>query len=283
MRIGLVFGGGFARGAAQCGFIKGMMEYIKKDDIKLISSSSIGSVNALGFSNNKMDYLEFSYTTTNIASLKNLKLNLKNKIVDEIINYITADGIKLSIPLYISGTCLNDLSTHYFYLDNKTDIDLIRKAINITLTFPFVNGVFKRYKQKFYVDGGATDNIPVYPFKYYDVDLLIILHFYPHYTPPVDLIEKKKNTVIIDIDITAHIDNISTYAFTTNNLNTLFLRGYEEGKRFGEEVLKEYNLDKIREASKEYIKNEIETRKNRKNNINAAIFFNKLQQGRHLG
>ena len=279
----MVFGGGFARGAAQCGFIKGMMEYIDKNDITLISSSSIGSINALGFSNNKMDYLENTYKTTNIASIKNLRLNLKNKIVDDIINYITADGIELSIPLYVSGTCLNDLSTHYFYLDQKTDIEEIRKAINITLTFPFVNGLFKRYNKKFYLDGGATDNIPVYPFKYYDVDLLIILHFYPRYTPPVDLIEKRQNTTIIDIDVSAHIDNISTYAFTQSNLNVLFEKGYEQGKRFGEEVLKEYDIKVINEKSKEYMQKELEVRKNRKNNINAAIFFNKLQQGRHLG
>ena len=204
MKIGLVFGGGFARGAAQAGFIKGMMNFIKEEDIFLVSCSSIGGLNGLAFTNHKFEYLESMYRNSNFQNMKNLKLNLKNRIIDEILEGLLKD-MKITVPLYITGTCLTPISTHYFYVDNKTPFEEISKAINITLTFPFVNGVVRKEYGKLYLDGGGTDNIPAHPFSYNPADVLIILHCYPRYLPPRNIIEKNK--VVIDIDITSHCDD----------------------------------------------------------------------------
>lgn len=50
MKIGLVLGGGFARGAAQAGFLKGLLNYLQPEEIALMSCSSIGAMNGLALS-----------------------------------------------------------------------------------------------------------------------------------------------------------------------------------------------------------------------------------------
>ena len=187
MDIGIVFGGGFARGAAQLGFLRGMLPFLNRSDIKLLSCSSSGALTGLALSADRLDYGEQIYRHTNITSISNLRLNLKNKLVDQVIDSLIKGG-RVDIPLYVTGTCLNTLSTHYFYLDSSKPKEELYEAMNITLTFPFVNGVFRRYGKKFYLDGGATDNIPVYPFLIKHVDLLLILHNYPRYLPPAEIV-----------------------------------------------------------------------------------------------
>ena len=181
MKIGLVLGGGFARGAAQAGFLKGLLNYLKPEEIALMSCSSIGAMNGLALSNDNLDYLEYMYRNSNFQNTSNLKLNLKNKLVDQVLDELTNNHNEIRVPLYVTGTCLNSLSTHYFYIDNKTPQEDLYKAINITVTFPFVNGLYRKEYKRLYLDGGATDNIPVFPFFSCHVDLLIILHCYPRY------------------------------------------------------------------------------------------------------
>ena len=179
MKIGLVLGGGFARGAAQAGFLKGLLNYLQPEEIALMSCSSIGAMNGLALSNDNLDYLEYMYRNSNFQNTSNLKLNLKNKLVDQVLDELTNNHNEIRVPLYVTGTCLNSLSTHYFYIDNKTPQEDLYKAINITVTFPFVNGLYRKEYKRLYLDGGATDNIPVFPFFSCHVDLLIILHCYP--------------------------------------------------------------------------------------------------------
>lgn len=281
MKIGIVLGGGFARGAAQAGFIKGMLPYINKQDIKLISCASIGAINGIAFSIDRLKYVEEIYRTSNFYDMKNLKLGLKNRLVESILTTLLGEDPKFSIPLYITGTCLNTLSTHYFYITNDTAPEDLRKITNITLTFPFVNGIWRKEYNRLYVDGGATDNIPVYPFLYHHVDLLLILHCYPKYLPPINII--KSNTVVIDIDIAARCSNdISTYSFQKENLNNMLDIGTKYGEEFGKRVLTLSSLEEIEKEGKKFMQEELEIRKKKKTPLNAAIFFNRLQQTRKL-
>ncbi|MCH5171793.1 MAG: hypothetical protein J1F31_03045 [Erysipelotrichales bacterium] len=281
MKIGIVLGGGFARGSAQAGFIKGMLPYINKGDIELLSCTSIGALNGIALSIEKLDYMEQVYRTSNFYDMKNLKLNLKNRLVESILSNLISDCSQLHIPLYITGTCLNTLSTHYFYIDETSSYEDVSKVTNITVTFPFVNGVYRKEYKRFYLDGGATDNIPILPFLYRPVDLLIILHCYPKYLPPINLIES--NMVVVDIDVTARCPNtISTYSFQKDNLNKMFDDGVKYGEEFGKRILTLPTLEEIKLACQAFMREEIEIRKKKKAPLNAAIFFNRLQQTRDL-
>lgn len=280
MKIGIVLGGGFARGAAEMGFVKGMMKYIDRKDVSLLSCSSIGGINGLCLSMNCVDKAEYIYKTLNFKDMSNLRLNLKNKLVDQIIKEIVNSGNEIEIPMYVTGTCLNTLSTHYFYLDKSKNIDEVSKAINITLTFPFVNGLFRKEFNKFYLDGGGTDNIPIYPFLIHHVDFIIILHCYPKYLPPAEIINS--DTVVVDIDVSTRCgNNIGTYSFETSNLTKLFDIGEKYGEEFGQKVLTHLaDKEKLKEKCQEFIVEEIPLRKKIKVTITAAVFFNKLQQSR---
>lgn len=279
MNIGLVLGGGFARGAAQAAFLKGLSEYLDKNDIRLISSSSIGALNGLALSNGHLDYLEKVYRTSDFQTMSNLRLNLKNRLVDQILDQLTDRQNKLEIPLYVTGTCLNNLSTYYFYLDCHTVQEEVYRAINITVTFPFVNGLFRKVGRCFYLDGGATDNIPVFPFFYRQMDLILILHCYPHYLPPLKLVES--NATVIDIDVAARCDSkISTYSFQKANLNKMWEIGLAYGKEFGEKVFCSRDLTEIKRKGQAFMREELEIRKRKKVPLTAAVFFNRLQQSR---
>lgn len=282
MKIGIVLGGGFARGACQSGFLKAIMKYIKREDISLISGSSIGGLNALTLANNTVEYAEQVYKTQNFSSFKNLKINLKNKVIYTIIEDFIAKSDYISIPMYITGTCLNSLSTHYFYIDNSIDRNELKEIVNVTMTFPFVNGVFHKYRKKFYLDGGALDNIPVYPFLVKPVDFLLILHNYPKYLPPYEIVEKIP--LVVDIDVGTRCgNNIKTYSFERNNITKMYDIAYDYGLEFANKVLVNLNdFEKLKESAQKFIRDEIELRKKNKVTVTAAVFFNKLQQSRGL-
>lgn len=279
MKIGLVLSGGFARGAVQAGFLKGMLEHLNREEISLLSCSSIGGLNGISLSDDTMDSIEFIYRSTNFQNLSNVRWNLKNRIIDKILEKIVDENRPLQIPLYITGTCLNTLSTHYFLINEKTTRDELEKAINITLTFPFVNGLFRREYNRFYLDGGATDNIPVFPFYVCKMDLLIILHCYPKYLPPAKLINS--GTIVVDIDVSTRCrNNVTTYSFKKKDLNDMFDDGYRYGQEFGERVFADRNPINIKTKCQEFIREEAEKRKTKKVTLTAAVFFNKLQQSR---
>ncbi|MFR7881573.1 MAG: hypothetical protein ACLU5J_08985 [Christensenellales bacterium] len=80
----------------------------------------MGAMNGLALSNDNLDYLEYMYRNSNFQNTSNLKLNLKNKLVDQVLDELTNNHNEIRVPLYVTGTCLNSLSTHYFYIDNKT-------------------------------------------------------------------------------------------------------------------------------------------------------------------
>ena len=57
LKIGIVFSGGFAKGAYEVGFCKAILEYIDIKNVKAVSGASIGAINAYGFINNQFEYV----------------------------------------------------------------------------------------------------------------------------------------------------------------------------------------------------------------------------------
>lgn len=285
MNVGLVLSGGFARGAAQIGFIKGLLESIDISDIKLISGSSIGALNALAISTNSLDYLLDVYLNSDFINLKNLKLSIQNKLIDQVINCLCEKTKNIRIPLYITGTCMNTLSTHYFYLNEKSKKEDVNRAINISLSFPLVNGLFKKEKRRLYIDGGALDNVPTFPFlceKYDDIDILIILHCYPKFIPPLDIVKKIK--VVVDIDCTSRCqEKASSFSLRSSNLSTMVKSGYEYGKEFSKMVFTSNNLDEIKKNTQKFIIQECEIRKKAKwTSLRLVHMLNRVQISRRF-
>ncbi len=70
LRIGIVFSGGFAKGAYEVGFCKALLEYTKLENIKAVSGASIGALNAYGLVNNKFDYIQNIWQNLEIKSAR---------------------------------------------------------------------------------------------------------------------------------------------------------------------------------------------------------------------
>jgi len=280
MKIGVVLSGGFARGAAQAGFLKGFLSIHPKEDIKCISSSSIGGLNALALSCNKLEYLEKMYRTKNFTSIKNLRFDLKNKLVEDIFHNLI-DKTEVQIPMYMTGTCMNTLSTHYFYVDQNSTKEEVYKALDITLTFPFVNGIFKRYDKRIYLDGGALDNNPTYPLTFLDLDLIIVLHSAPNYMIPAYLIDEGRS--IIDIEVTSQCKKrVSSFSFQHENLEAMFVSAEEYGKKFASAIKDVKNKDELNNILRNFKNEELKTSTNKWNSITLVELLNRVNYSRNI-
>lgn len=66
---------------------------------------------------------------------------------------------KNNITFIVTGTCINDKSTHYFSYVTHPDMCVL-DAIRISISIPIVLTPFI-YKGNMYIDGGCTDNFPI--------------------------------------------------------------------------------------------------------------------------
>lgn len=254
-KIGLVYSGGLARGAAQLSFAKQIFDKIGYDKISVISGSSIGSLNSYATSAGTVDKLLDFYSTIDCDSTKKFMKKIRNQLFSKAFNAIEKDT--LNVPTYVSGTKIFSFDCHYFCLNNMPRSD-IKDAINLSMGFPIINGPHK-FNRKLWIDGGATDNIPVLPVTYFDCDMVIILHCYPKYYPPIDLYRKlKPGTVIVDIDITLELPkSITSFSLAKEDFIEMISIASREGKIFADEVFSDMDMDNVKERCYKYTRSNI--------------------------
>ena len=239
-KIGLVYSGGLARGAAELAYAKQIIEKIGMDKVAVISASSIGALNAYATSCNHIDQMLYAYKNIDaddkLAFMKQIRRGLFNSIFKQV------EGKQMLMPVYVSGTKIFQLVPHYFCL-NKMPRSDIKKAINVSMAFPLINGPH-RFNGGIYIDGGATDNVPTYPMNYFDVDMIIILHCYPKYYPPAELYEAKKNTVIVDADVTLSLDKkVTSFSLSRENFIYMIEKATVAGKEFADAIFLDGDFD----------------------------------------
>ena len=113
--IGIVLSGGLARGAIQLAFAKKIVEKIGYERIKMLSASSIGSINAYSISCKTYDNMLNLYRKFDIESTKALTLYVRNSLFNKIFNAVENGG--MALPTYVTGTKVIGLNTYYFYLN----------------------------------------------------------------------------------------------------------------------------------------------------------------------
>ena len=192
-KIAIIFSGGMVRGAAQMTFAKEIIKATGIERICLVTGSSIGAMNAYAIGVNNIDRLLDIYNDIDCDNVRHFMRKIRNDLFNDAFNKIEREEI--IVPTYVTATKLWGFDCHYFCL-NKMPREDIKAAINASMGFPLINGSQKFAHHRF-VDGGATDNVPVYPCMYYDPDMIIILHCYSRYYPPTYLFEKLNNPIII--------------------------------------------------------------------------------------
>lgn len=266
-RIGIVFSGGFSRGAAQLAFAKEIVKKIGYDKIAVLTGSSIGSLNAYAIAAKTDDKLINFYKGFDCESVFRFRQKIKNDLFGTIFNTIEKD--KISVPLYIATTRFPAFVPYYFYI-NKMDRNDVKKVLNCSSAFPVLNGP-QRFNYKTYIDGGSTDNVPIYPLNYFDLDMVIILHCYNRYYPPFELFND--NRVIVDADVTLNLADKTPFAFTRQDMIDMLNEGKKSGQAFANFVFKDFNFDNVKKRCRIYINENLEKRKNKNDKLMAVVQF----------
>ncbi len=162
-KLGLVLGGGGARGFAHLGVARALYEKgIKPDVISGVSAGSIaGAFLAAGFQPQEIYDL---WKDQDIMKITNIHLPKDG--------LLKLDGLKKQLTDHIPFKLIEDLPTRLIvavcnlnkakveYLDKGPLIDIVLASSSIPVLFAPV-----RMNNELYVDGGVLDNLPVKPVR----------------------------------------------------------------------------------------------------------------------
>ena len=177
INVGIVFSGGFAKGAYEIGFCKAILEYINKESIKVVSGASIGALNAYGFINNKLDYLCDIWKKLDFKSAKEffVKQNKRDIVYEYIDELVNNEDLTNNNPCYINYIKVPNISLCYENVNNE-DKEIQKSLLKASISVPTLyKPVF--VKENFYVDGAFLDNTPITPLKNKNLDLIFVLRF----------------------------------------------------------------------------------------------------------
>jgi predicted acylesterase/phospholipase RssA len=174
----IIFSGGGLKGWAYIGTIKALDEYVKLNDIKTVSGTSIGSVFGLFYIIGiKWDFLLDFFINLDFKSMVDIDIdnilinqsvmkgNKYKQLVQEIMSIkidpeITFMGLHKYSKILYSVTALNisNCKVEYFNYLTTPDVKVI-DAILASSSLPFLFPAYK-IKDKYYYDGGICNNCP---------------------------------------------------------------------------------------------------------------------------
>ncbi len=250
MKIGLVLGGGVAKGAYQAGFLKAITEE-KEINVSCVSSSSIGSLNGYAFAAGKVDVLLDLWKSVHFDSPIDAAYSVWFKrYLKVIVSELVCEGDRLDIPLYVTQCFFPIVHREYYKLQGdycKKWYNLFRGAIYL----PVLSGSFKFSRGQIAVDGGMMDNIPVLPLVTQEKpDVILVLHFTGGYRPREFLVES--GIPIIDYDLSLHNKfRNRSFDFHKDTIKSMLSSGYDYGKEICENLFNggENGLEEILAAA----------------------------------
>ncbi len=201
--VGLVFGGGGAKGAYQIGVWKFLREKGLDKSISAVSGVSIGGLNATLFVQGNYELAEYIWrniskeyvlqlnkskmeAVVNVALttictpqrlpklIKNIKPEMlcrigiftRTALLEIIDNYLDLNYISKSKILTYAACCkIPSFKAKYFMLNNMVP----EKIESVLLATSAIPGIFdiEKIQGNFYIDGGIVDNLPIKPL--YDI------------------------------------------------------------------------------------------------------------------
>ena len=227
LRIGIVFSGGFAKGAYEIGFCKALLEYTQLNNIKAVSGASIGALNAYGFIHGNFEYLLDVWKNLEFKSAKEFFVKSdKRKIIYKYIEQMqTKSNKNITAACYIDYIKIPNISLLYTNINKETDViqnDLLKASISVPGLY---NPIL--VNDNYFVDGAFLDNTPITPLENEDLDLIFVLRF-DHAGEQYD--ELKTNAAIIEIVFEDEKKFKDYFYFNSNLTNKLMEQGYKKSK-----------------------------------------------------
>ena len=229
LKIGLVVSGGNAVGAYHAGALKAVSEIIPREWIKVISASSVGILNAYAFATNKLSVLEDSWKSVPTTGLWSMFRALrKDDLLSKYIEAVLNESDHLDTTFYLSTSAPKKPLIEYWKLIGDYQENW-KQLFYQASSFPFLVPKRKVEGEK-RLDGGLFDNIPVYPLFYEkDLDMIIILHSDPKFTPPEECFSDKKIVFdyVVNLGLCKVIDH---YKYDSKKITKWFDDGYDYAK-----------------------------------------------------
>lgn len=170
-KIGLVFGGGGAKGAYQVGVYQALKEFGLTKKIKFISANSIGAINLLALCNDDVTLAYNLWTNlkrSDVLTFKSFKNFFKKDNFSlfsregmlEIIKDVDIDKVsKCKRTLFVAATNETLDQPEYFKLNGLAKDEIL----NIVLASSAIPTVFEQVKinDYYYSDGVRYSNVPI--------------------------------------------------------------------------------------------------------------------------
>lgn len=245
IKVGLMLGGGGAKGAFQLGVIKALEEANLLKYIKVISGTSIGAINTLLLmskkNHDKMSEIWEELENSNVFSTKAhitkddrlysldpLVQTLSQKISVKAIKRSKYKGYATASKLYSKTSLIHQLKTNTMEKEvfALKQFENPYEAVLASASIPVVFGPTK-INDASYVDGGMLDNYPIEPLLEEKCNLILAV-----------ALDSKFNPFVYDhLDINI-VDFTSRSAFETNIIKDLIESvGFVEEKKDEKEYL----------------------------------------------
>ena len=259
MKIGLVLGGGGGRGAYQIGVWQALEELGITGNIKVVSGTSIGALNAMLFMQgdigrakeawvslhqdeilpiNKNDIvLQSKMRIFNTAARINKILDLKpdllyegefsseglTKAIDQFLDVEKA--LSSAITCYCTCADLASKNKGYFKVGNYSEAT-IKKILLASSAIPGIYDAVEINK-RLYLDGGLRDNVPIYPVYQETCDIIIVVRLCPQ-----DKIDRARfpgaNIIDIALDENKEVANEGLFDFSQTTIQKKMEAGYQK-------------------------------------------------------
>lgn len=223
------------------GFTKALLEYAERSEICAVSGASMGMFVAYAVAADKLDVLEFMYRKIDIGRKRELlwQVFVKDLLMREICGFFESEDL-LTVPMYFPISYFPIFSVKYYELYGPYN-PLWKKYAAAAANFPFLKIFPNVLNHRFAIDGGAADNIPLFPLlKSREAesdggfDIIFVLHFNPRYEYRREFVT---DVPVLDLDVSAgngfskrHFD--FSRAYVTEMLET----SYEYGKKICGEI-----------------------------------------------
>lgn len=287
-KLGLVLGGGGGLGSYQIGVWKALREYGIDKNIKAVSGTSVGVLNACLFAQNNYDVAEYIWTNEiedKILSKKKINKNnsfissngifSREGLIEIIEKYLNIDIISnYKYPIYAAAVNLKKVNVQYFKLNGKTDKE-IKEIMMATSAIPLIFGR-QTIEGINYVDGGVEilngNNLPLKPLYEENCDEIIAINLYKD-----SIIEKSSICKVYEIVPSNDIGDFFSGAmdFSLSGAKMRIKEGYNDAKNMLEQIFKMgrtqiENIDNNNSMYQNESDNKIKKRK-LKNKLNKAI------------
>lgn len=224
VRVGLVLSGGFAKGAYQIGVLKALKEYFDPAQIKYVSASSVGALNAYAFTRDKISAAEKMWLNCDCASFRAfVKSYMRGPTITNMINKVVSEPLNPQSCFYAAYFNASDFRLNYVNLNEINQND-VKDYLQACVTLPVLSRSLE-IAGKRYVDGAIIDNIPVRPLMEHPFDYAVVVHFdNDNYIFENDYFDSK----LIKINFLDDKVIKSSLAFDRNSITYMIDYGYEK-------------------------------------------------------